>query len=232
MDQGKAREGGSRAPATSPYRRPLREPPRIARSQRAWIRAALAAVVMLTLPFAWSEDFTCSKEPQPTVTGAEILFHKLSGPEVAVWFFGLFIVAVGLGFVAARTWRVVWQLVCHVVAGLAGVAAFLFCVAMMSFGRKDQPLVYPAAWIGTLTTVAMALEAWFASGQSLRRLLADRRAARALEASPLSLETAPIAMGDIESSTAAEAPSGAQEPAPEPEEEEHAADEARAEKRA
>jgi hypothetical protein len=166
-------------PAASPYRRPLRAPPRLTRVRSPTLRAGLVALVLATLPFAWSEDFTCGHAPQPSVTGLEILFGRLAGTELAALFFTLFAVTVGLGFLAwvsRHAWR---RLAAHVVAALAGTGGTTMCLMIMGYGRSEQPLVYPAAWIGTFAAGAAALEAWVAAVETLRYALARHRAGRA-----------------------------------------------------
>lgn len=156
-----------------------------ARTRRPWIRAGLASLVMLMLPFAWSEDMSCDGKPKPLVSGLEILFGNNGGEwQLGACFFGLFAVAVALAFVAHATRRLGWRLVCNVIAGLAGMSATALCAAMMTFGRAEQPLVHPAAWIGTLSAALMMIEAWEASGRTLSYVLARRRAAQRLREKP------------------------------------------------
>lgn len=153
--------------AASPYRRPLRDPPPIQGNRRLWLRPALAAVVVLMLPFSWSEDFTCGRQPMPPVSGLDILFGRHGGPQPAAIFFGFLLAAVALGFVAARAARL-WQCaLAHGLAASAGLGATTMCGMMMAYGRAGQPLVYPAAWIGTLSAAAMTLEALVAFAQAL-----------------------------------------------------------------
>lgn len=167
--------------SASPYRRPLRDPPRALRARSPWLRAGMSALLAATLPFAWSEGFTCDHAPRPPVTGAQILFGEhLGDPEPGLVFVALLVLAVGLGLAGRATFRVWRQLACDVLAGLAGSAITLMCVMMMRYGRDEQPLVYPAAWLGTLVAAAMAGEAWWAAAEALQRGLAERRAARGM----------------------------------------------------
>ncbi len=165
--------------SASPYRRLLRGVPRLARKRSPWPRAILATTLLATLPFEWSEDFSCKEGPKPAVTGLHILL-KDSGSGIGPIhvFVGLLLLAAALGFLAhatARPWR---RLVAHTIAGLAGMATTFLCALMMTYGRPDQPLVYPAAWVGTLAALAITLEAWWSSGVALRLGMERFRARR------------------------------------------------------
>jgi hypothetical protein len=131
------------------------------------------------LPFAWSEDFKCTSEPQPLISGVQILFGKgFDNPTPGLVFLALLLTSVGLGFVAARTawpWR---RLAAELTAGVASLVTTLMCALMMTYGRSEQPLDHPAAWIGTLSAFAITLQAWWLSGAALRRGLDHRRARR------------------------------------------------------
>jgi hypothetical protein len=132
----------------------------------------LAATIVATLPFAWSEDFNCQRGPQPLVSGGDILFGKHTGePRPALVFFGVLALAVALGFVAARTPRPWRRLAAQVTAGAAAAVSTFICLLMMTYGRSDQPLDHPAAWVGTLGSFAIAIQAWWLSGGALRDVL-------------------------------------------------------------
>ena len=142
------------------------------------MRAGLAATVALMLPFAWSEDATCDHVPRPPVSGADILFGH--GWQPGAVFLGLLVAAVALGFLARATRRGWLRLAAEVTAGLSGLVSFVMCFLMMHHGREEQPLVYPAAWIGTIAAAVLAFEAWWASGEALRGVVERRRALRTL----------------------------------------------------
>ncbi len=180
------------------------------------MRAGLAATVVLMLPFAWSEDATCDHVPRPPVSGLEILFGK--GWEPGAIFLALLVVAVGLGFLARAAVRRRWlRLGAEVVAGLSGLVSFTMCILMMHHGREEQPLVYPAAWIGTVAAALLAFEAWWASGEALRGLVERRRAERALARAPTAGTGLPVriaaacALEDREAEAEVEATMGEEE---------------------
>jgi hypothetical protein len=144
----------------------------------------LAATVVLTLPFAWSEDFKCDQGPQPLVSGGDILFGKhMEEPRPALVFFGVLTLLVALGFLATRTPRPWRRLAAEATAGAAALVSTFMCLLMMTYGRSDQPLDHPAAWVGTLASFAIAIQAWWLSGGALRDVL-SRRAARRRAATP------------------------------------------------
>lgn len=138
-------------------------------------------LIVLMLPFSWSEDFNCENKPMPPVSGFEIL-GKSEHHAFALFFFGFLLLAVGLGFVARATKRLGARLACHLTAGFATFFTTIVCAGMMTYGRSQQPLIYPAAWIGTSAALLMMLEAWEASGRTLRYLVVRRRAAKRLRA--------------------------------------------------
>jgi hypothetical protein len=115
----------------------------------------------------------------PPVTGIGILFGKdFDNPGPGLVFLGLLLLTVGLGFLAswtARPWR---RLAGEITAGLTALGTSFLCMLMMTHGRPDQPLHYPAAWIGTLAALGIAFEAWWGSGDALRRGLEERRPRR------------------------------------------------------
>jgi hypothetical protein len=153
----------------------------------------LAALVVAMLPFAWSEDFTCGHDPMPPVSGIHILLKETSGfPGPIHFFFAFMIVPAVLGVLVRRTWRPWLRLAGEVAAGLVGMAGAVMCMMLMSYGRSDQPLVYPAAWIGTLSAWGIALEAWWASGEALRRGIVLRRARKAMAARIVAEEPAAL----------------------------------------
>jgi hypothetical protein len=163
--------------AASPYRTPLRDPPRIPRSRSPWLRVILATVILFSLPFSWSEDMSCDNIPKPPVSGIDILAGKArEEPGPALVFFALLLAPVALAFLARLTWRVWRQLACDVIAALASAGASFMCLLMMTYGRPNQPLVYPAAWVGTLSALGMLGEAIVSSAITLRLGLAARRA--------------------------------------------------------
>lgn len=149
--------------------------PRRARERRPWLRAGLAGLVMAMLPFTWSEDSTCDHKPMPQLTGLQILGRH---PEIAGYFFVVLIAVVGIGFLAYATKNLWLRFVCSVLAGVGGGSISMLCTAMLTFGRSEQPLDHPAAWIGTLAAGVMMLEAWEASGRTLAHAFTKRRAAR------------------------------------------------------
>jgi hypothetical protein len=178
FDMSRASQALRGAPLVSPYRRPLRQPGEPRRARSPWIRLGLAATIVATLPFAWSEDFKCEQGPQPLVSGGDILFGKnMEEPRPALLFFGVLALGVALGFAAARTARPWRRFVSHVTAGAAALVSTFMCLLMMTHGRSDQPLDHPAAWIGTLSSFAIAIQTWWLSGEALRDAL-ERRAAR------------------------------------------------------
>ncbi len=152
----------------------------------------LVTILVAMLPFLWSEDVSCDAAPKPLVSGIEILFGKgFEDPQPGLIFMGLLAVSVGLGFLATRTpwpWR---RLVAELVAGVASLGTALMCILMMTHGRPEQPLDHPAAWIGTLSALAMAFEAWWCSGEALRRGL-DHRLARRQERARIAGGSLPI----------------------------------------
>jgi hypothetical protein len=167
------------------------------------------------LPFMWSEDATCDAQPKPLVSGIEILFGKdFDSPGPGLIFVALLLVSLGLGFLATRTQRPWRRLAAETVAGLASIGTTLMCIMMMTTGRRDQPLDHPAAWIGTLSALAMAFEACWCSGEALRRGLDYRRARRA-ERARITAGAAPLRI--------AAGGGGAPEREDEPEEEEEGA---------
>ena len=130
----------------------------------------------------WSEDFSCGKEgPQPDVTGLKILFDgeylRLAPGHIFLAARGL---AVGFGLLAARTRRPWRRLLAEVSASCGSLLTAAMCLMMMHHGREDQPLDHPAAWIGTLAAFAITIQAWFASGEALRRGIDHWRARRAV----------------------------------------------------
>jgi hypothetical protein len=169
--------------SASPYRRLLRGAPRLARKRSPWPRAILATLLVVTLPFEWSEDFSCKEGPKPPVSGFHILSSDSgAGLDAVHVFLALLVLTVALGFLAhatAKPWR---RLAAHTVAGVAGLFTTFMCVLMLTYGRPDQPLVYPAAWIGTFAALAITLEAWWSSGVALRLGVERFRARRALKA--------------------------------------------------
>jgi hypothetical protein len=152
------------------------------------------------LPFAWSEDFTCDHEAMPPVTGIHILLKETSDfPGPIHFFFAFLIVPAALGFLVRRTWKPWLRLAGEVVAGLVGMAGAVMCMMLMGYGRHEQPLVYPAAWVGTISAWIIALEAWWASGEALRRGIVLRRARQAMVARIVAGDPAPVriaAVGD------------------------------------
>jgi hypothetical protein len=204
--------------SASPSRKPLSAPPRARRRRNPWVRAGLAAAVVVMLPFAWSEDATCDHLPHPAVSGYQILFGK--GWEPGALFFGLLVVSVGLGFLARATLRVWLRLAGEVMAGLAGFGSLVMCGMMMTYGRPEQPLVYPAAWIGVTAAVVLAFEAWWATGEALRRGVEQRRATRALAREAMAAKRPPVRIAEardrgsgegVESDVVAEAEAMAEE---------------------
>jgi hypothetical protein len=136
--------------------------------------------VVATLPFMWSEDMSCDAQPKPLVSGLAILFGKqLDNPVPGLIFGGLLVTCVGLGFLVTRTRRPWRRLAGQVVAGLAALGTTLMCAMMFTHGRPEQPHDHPAAWIGTLSALALAFEAWWGSGEALRRAQEHRRARKA-----------------------------------------------------
>jgi hypothetical protein len=169
--------GMSRSRA-SPYRRPLRLPAELRKARSPWIRLGLAATLVMTLPFAWSEDFKCDPGPQPLVSGGDVLFGKhMEEPRPALVFFGVLALSVALGFLAVRTSRPWRRLAAEATAGAAALVSTFMCLLMMTYGRSDQPLDHPAAWVGTLSSFAIAIQAWCLAGAALKEAL-ERRAAR------------------------------------------------------
>jgi hypothetical protein len=136
----------------------------------------LATLVLASLPFLWSEDMSCKGEALPPVTGIRILFGKdFDSPAPGLIFLGLLLLTVGLGFLAswtARPWR---RLAGEIAGGLTALGTSFLCLLMMTHGGPQQPLHYPAAWIGTLAALGMAFEAWWGSGDALRRGIEERR---------------------------------------------------------
>lgn len=185
--------------SASPYRRPLRGVPRLPRRRSPWRRLALATVVLAMLPFVWSEDTSCDGKPKPFVTGFEILFGKhLEDPAPGGIFLGLLALAIGCGFLAMRTPRPWRRLAGELVAGLASLGSSLLCLVMMTHGRTDQPLVHPAAWIGTLASLALAFEAWWGTGVAFGRGLEHRRRRKAMVAARIAGEDpAPLRIAEV-----------------------------------
>jgi hypothetical protein len=145
------------------------------------------------LPFAWSEDFTCGNSPQAPVSGIHILVKETSSfPGPLHLFLTFLLVPVALGFLVRRTWRPWLRLAGHVASALVGMAGTMMCMMMMSYGRSDQPLVYPAAWIGTLASLAIAVESWWSSGEALRRGIDLRRTRKAMVARMVADQPAPM----------------------------------------
>jgi hypothetical protein len=153
----------------------------------------LVALLLATLPFMWSEDISCDGRPKPLVSGIEILFGKhFENPALGGIFLGLLAVAVGLGFLVRRTQRP-WRILAgEIVAGLSGIGTTLLCVLMTTRGRSDQPFDHPAAWIGTLSAFAMAVDAWYNAGEALCCGQEQRRARKAQVARIVAAEPGPL----------------------------------------
>jgi hypothetical protein len=108
------------------------------------------------------------------------------------------IVPAVLGFLVRWTWRPWLRLAGEVVAGLVGMAGAVMCMMMMNYGRNEQPLVYPAAWIGTLSAWVIALEAWWASGEALRRAIVLRRSRKAMVARIAAGDPVPVRIAAVD----------------------------------
>lgn len=163
-----------------------------------WLRAGLAATLVATLPFAWSEDMSCDGKPQPLVSGGEILFGKgFDSPAPGLIFLGLLVVVAGLGFLVRATERPWRRLAGQVVAGLAALGVTFMCGLMMTHGRPEQPFNHPAAWLGALSALAMAIEAWWGSGAALWRGLDHRRTRRAKVARIAAGAPAPLRIAEV-----------------------------------
>jgi hypothetical protein len=162
--------------ASPPRLPPWARPPSV-RRRSPWLRVGLVTALIVSLPFSWSENASCDGKPQPLVSGGEILFgHGFDEPAPGLIFLGLLVVVTALGFLVRATARPWLRLAGQVVAGLAALGTTFMCGLMMTQGRPEQPLDHPAAWLGTLSALALTLDAWWGAGDALWRGLARRRA--------------------------------------------------------
>jgi hypothetical protein len=114
------------------------------------------------------------------LTGLEHLFgkHFFDEPAPGLVFLSLLALAVGLGLLARSIRRPWGRLATEVLGATAALAGTFMCALMFTNGRPEQPHDHPAAWIGTLASLAITIQAWFMSGEALRRGLIHRRARR------------------------------------------------------
>jgi hypothetical protein len=74
----------------------------------------------------------------------------------------------------SRAWR---RLASGIVSGLAALAASTLCVAMGLHGN-DRYEIFPAAWVGTLSVLGIAVDSWGAVVGEVRGLIERRRRER------------------------------------------------------
>lgn len=165
----------------SPHAEDRLPPPRRVPWERPYRRVVLVVILFATLPFAWSREFSCDpNEPMPTVTGVEILRgHGSVGSAItiALWFLVPVLLPVVLGLLSHRdsmAWR---RLASGVVSGVAALAASAMCVAAGLHGNRRYE-IFPAAWVGTLSVLGIAVDSWGAVVGEVRGLIERRRRER------------------------------------------------------
>jgi MFS family permease len=142
----------------------------------------LAVILFATLPFTWSREFSCDNEPMPTVTGVEILRgHGNVSVEtaitIALWFLVPVLLPVVLGLLSHRDSRAWRRLASGIVSGLAALLAGTVCVMMGLHGNRRYE-IFPAAWVGTLSVLGIAVDSWGAVVGEVRGLIERRRRER------------------------------------------------------
>jgi len=147
-----------------------------ARSERAlWLRPALFAVFLASLPLGWRESAPTSCDGTPLGPKvSESGWHLLTlepGTTLVIAF--LIASALALSFVAARA-RLVTRIVGHLVAAVACLMLFLLCLFAATFSMFTPVRLREGAYVGLASLALGTVEALSRAGVAFAHWFRER----------------------------------------------------------